>query len=115
MAERQREQAGLLAMRLKAQAKGEIDALRRALREGRLTAPQWRKVAAIGFARKAGGNGGEAAERSGEATAGRAGSEAEFASIQSGEHASRNALICVEPWRCRLPVVQTNGSGAHAS
>ena len=51
IAERQGEQAAFLAIRLNAQAKGEIDALKRVVREGRLTPPQWRKVASVAFFR----------------------------------------------------------------
>ena len=32
---------------------------------------------------------------------------AEYAISQTRDHTSRNALICVEPWRCRLPVIHT--------
>jgi hypothetical protein len=34
-------------------------------------------------------------------------SEAELDGLQNGARVSSNALICIEPWRCRLPVVQT--------
>ena len=34
-------------------------------------------------------------------------SEAELDGLQNGARASSNALICIEPWRCRLPMVQT--------
>jgi hypothetical protein len=34
--------------------------------------------------------------------------EAELASRQSHDRTSRNALIPVEPWRCRLPVVRSD-------
>jgi hypothetical protein len=55
IAERQGEQAAFLAVRLNAQAKGEIDALKRAVREGVLT-PPWRKVASVAFFRNGGAN-----------------------------------------------------------
>ena len=100
IAERQGEQAAFLAVRLNAQAKGEIDALKRAVREGRLTTPQWRKVADVAFLRN-----GRANEHTGEE-----GPSAPAA----GSASARNALIIVEPWRCRLPAVRGNGSSALA-
>jgi hypothetical protein len=35
---------------------------------------------------------------------------ADDAIFKTGQHSSSNALISVEPWRCRLPVVQTTRS-----
>ncbi len=67
IAERQGEQAAFLAIRLNAQAKGEIDALKRVVREGKLT-PQWHKVASVAFFRNGGANehqGGGGAKRAG--------------------------------------------------
>jgi hypothetical protein len=100
IAERQGEQAAFLAIRLNAQAKGEIDALKRAVREGRLTTPQWRKVASVAFFRDGAANEHKGEEGPSEPAA--------------GSTSSRNALITVEPWRCRLPVVRGNGSSALA-
>jgi len=100
IAERQGEYAAFLAIRLNAQAKGEIDALKRAVREGRLTTPQWRKVASVAFFRDGAANEHKGEEGPSEPAA--------------GSTSSRNALITVEPWRCRLPVVRGNGSSALA-
>ena len=100
IAERQGEQAAFLAIRLNAQAKGEINALKRVVREGKLTPPQWRKVASVAFFRKVGANEHQGEEGPSEPVA--------------GSTSSRNALIPVEPWRCRLPVVRGNGSDALA-
>jgi hypothetical protein len=100
--ERQREQAAFLTVRLNAQAKGEVDALKRVAREGRFAPPGWDKISAIAFAFKASATGGEPA---GELKAPMEGREAVF---QNEKHASRNALIPVEPWRCRLPVVRSD-------
>jgi hypothetical protein len=104
IAERQREQAAFLAMRLNAQVKGEIDALKRATREGRLMPPSWHRVSAIAFAHRGSANGGETKEAPG------APREAREAMFRNEERGSRNALVCVEPWRSRLPVVQSEGS-----
>jgi hypothetical protein len=101
IAERQGEQAAFLAIRLNAQAKGEIDALKRAVREGRLTPPRWSKVASVAFFRNVGANEHQGEEGPSERAA--------------GSGSSRNALITVEPWRCRLPVVRGNGSDALAA
>ena len=106
IAERQGEYAAFLAIRLNAQAKGEIDALKRAAREGRLT-PQWHKVAGVAFFRNGGANVHETGEGPGMPAGGSA-PEAELASRQSHDRTSRNALIPVEPWRCRLPVVRSD-------
>jgi len=99
IAERQGEQAAFLAIRLNAQAKGEIDALKRVVREGKLT-PQWHKVASVAFFRNGGANDHKGEEGPSEPAA--------------GSGSSRNALITVEPWRCRLPVVRGNSSSALA-
>ena len=99
IAERQGEQAAFLAIRLNAQAKGEIDALKRVVREGKLT-PQWHKVASVAFFRNGGANDHKGEEGPSEPAA--------------GSGSSRNALITVEPWRCRLPVVRGSGSDALA-
>ena len=109
-ARRQSERASLFAKRLTAQAKGEIDALRRAARVGRLTPAAWRKFASHRVSRKGLFNGFQTEEKPKESKAARKGSEADDAIFRKGEHASSNALICVEPWRCRLPVVQTDRS-----
>jgi hypothetical protein len=90
--ERQMEQAAFLVMRLRAQAKGEIDALRRAAHEGKFALPRWNQVSAIGFTRKGEADGGEARDA-------------------GGKSSSRNALIPVEPWRCRLPAVRSDRLG----
>ena len=90
-AHRQSEQASLIALRLSAQAKGELDALRRAAHAGELTPPAWRK-----FMKQEPGETIEGAKP-----------EAELDGLQNGARVSSNALICIEPWRCRLPVVQT--------
>ena len=111
----QSERAALLALRLTAQAKGEIDALRRAARSGELTPPAWRRFAAIASQRKGLVNGFEMEEEPTASKSGRTISDTEDATLQTGEYASRNALICVEPWRCRLPVVQTDRLGGSAS
>jgi hypothetical protein len=107
VAGRQGEYVAFLAIRLNAQAKGEIDALKRAAREGRLT-PQWHKVASVAFFRNGStnvhGTGGGPSIPAGESAP-----ETELASCQSHDRTSRNALILVEPWRCRLPVVQSSG------
>jgi hypothetical protein len=104
VAERQREQAAFLAMRLNAQVKGEIDALKRATRERRLMPLNWHKVSAIAFAHRGGANGGETEEEPG------APKEAHEGMFRNEERGTRNALVCVEPWRSRLPAVQTRGS-----
>ena len=90
--ERQMEQAAFLVMRLRAQAKGEIDALRRAAHEGKFALPRWNQVSAIAFTRKSEADGGEARDA-------------------GGKSSSRNALIPVEPWRCRLPAVKSDRVG----
>jgi hypothetical protein len=110
LAGRQWEQAAFLAVRLNAQAKGEIDALKRAARDGRLAPPGWDKVSAIAFARKDSVNGLNGEGQPSARTAEHAGAEADFATSHNGGHASR-ALICVEPWRCRLPVVKSDRLG----
>ena len=106
IAGRQSEHVAFLAIRLNAQAKGEIDALKRAAREGRLT-PQWHKVAGVAYFR----NGGSNVHETGEGPsmpAGGSAPEGELATRQSHDRTSRNALIPVEPWRCRLPVVRSD-------
>jgi hypothetical protein len=102
-AHRQSEQASLMALRLSAQAKGELDALRRAARAGDMTPPAWRKFMATGFKLKQGPTA---------PIEGHAQSTAELDGSQNGARVSSNALICLEPWRCRLPVVQTGGPAA---
>jgi hypothetical protein len=97
VAHRQSEQASLIALRLSAQAKGELDALRRAARAGELTPAAWRKFMATGVKLK---------QEPRETIEGPK-SEAELDGLQNGAPVSSNALICIEPWRCRLPVVQT--------
>jgi hypothetical protein len=106
IAERQSEYAAFLAIRLNAQAKGEIDALKRAAREARLT-PQWHKVAGVAFFRNGGTNVHETGEGPG-MPGDESAPEAELATRQSHDRTSRNALIPVEPWRCRLPVVRSD-------
>jgi hypothetical protein len=97
IAERQGENAAFLAMRLNAQVKGEIDALKRAAHDGRLTLPGWDKVPRLAFARHASANGGEAP------MALPKGDE-----LEREKRATRNALIPIEPWRCRLPVIKSD-------
>jgi hypothetical protein len=97
-AHRQSEQASLIALRLSAQAKGELDALRRAARAGELTPAAWRKFMATGFRLK---------REPSEPIDGQVQSTAKLDGSQNGARVSSNALICLEPWRCRLPVVQT--------
>jgi hypothetical protein len=109
-ARRQSERASLFAQRLTAQAKGEIDALRRAARVGKLTPAAWRKFAAIAPPRKWFVNGFHTEEKPKEPKAALKESGADEATFRKGEHTSSNALICVEPWRCRLPIVQTDRS-----
>jgi hypothetical protein len=97
VAQRQSEHASLIALRLSAQAKGELDALRRAAHARELTPQALRKLIATGLKLKP--------ERS-EPMNGHAQSAAETDGSQGGAKASSNALICLEPWRCRLPAVQ---------
>jgi hypothetical protein len=97
-AHRQSEHASLIALRLGAQAKGELDALRRAARAGELTPSAWRKFMATRLKLK---------HEPSEPNNGHAQSTAEAGGLQDGARISSNALICIEPWRCRLPVVQT--------
>ncbi len=87
-----------MALRLSAQAKGELDALRRATRAGELTPAAWRKFMATGFRLRKGPSA---------PIEGQAHSTAELDGSQNGARVSSTALICLEPWRCRLPVVQT--------
>lgn len=109
---RQGEYVALLAIRLNAQAKGEIDALKRAAREGKLT-PQWHKSASVAFFRNGSANFHETGEGL-SLPAGESAPETVPASCQSRERTSRNALILVEPWRCRLPVVRASDSRSFA-
>jgi hypothetical protein len=103
---RQSEHASLIALRLSAQAKGELDALRRAAHAGELTPQALRKLIATGLKLKP--------ERS-EPMSGHVQSTAEPDGLQNGARVSSNALICLEPWRCRLPAVQTgNPNGQFA-
>jgi len=95
-----------MALRLSAQAKGELDALRRAAHAGELTPAAWRKFMATGFKLREGASA---------PIDGQAQSTAELGGSQNGARVSSNALICIEPWRCRLPVVQTgNPNGRFA-
>jgi hypothetical protein len=95
---RQGEHASLIALRLGAQAKGELDALRRAARAGELTPQAWRNFTANGLKLK---------HEPGEPVDGLAQSRPE--GLQNGARVSSTALICPEPLRCRLPmVVQTD-------
>jgi hypothetical protein len=104
----QSERASLFALRMTAQTKGDIDALRRAARAGAFASPAWRKVVSIastqGFVSRF-----DAEEKPKEPMAACEASGADDAISRKGEHSSSKALICVEPWRCRLPVVQTDG------
>lgn len=102
----QSERASLLALRVTAQTKGDIDALRRAARAGEFASPAWRKVVAIASTQEF-VNGFDAEEKLKEPKAACEASGTDDAICQKGEHISSNALICVEPWRCQLPVVQT--------
>jgi hypothetical protein len=104
IAERQGENASLLVLRLKAQVKGDLDALRRAALAGTLTPPIWRKFAAVVSSRKDLASG----LRNGDSTKTKDPSEPEAQYATFRDQSSRNALICVEPWRCRLPVVQAD-------
>ena len=109
-AHRQSEQASLIALRLSAQAKGELDALRRAVGAGELTPAAWRKFTATGFKLRQ-----KPSEQISEQINGHAEASAEVDGVQSGARTPSNALICIEPWRCRLPVVQTkNPTGRFA-
>ena len=109
-AHRQSEQASLIALRLSAQAKGELDALRRAAGAGELTPAAWRKFSATGFKLKQ-----KPSEQISEQINGHAEASAEVDGAQNGARTPSNALICIEPWRCRLPVVQTkNPTGRFA-
>jgi hypothetical protein len=72
-------------------------ALRRAAPAGELTPPAWRKFMATGVKLK---------QEPGKTVEGPK-SQAELDGLQNGARVSSNALICIEPWRCRLPVVQT--------
>jgi hypothetical protein len=106
MAERQGEQTSLFVLRLSAQAKGEFDALRRAIRAGELTPPVWCKFTAVVSSRKdeinSVGKGDDVIEAKDFVE-----TPAEYAIFETRDHTSRNALVCVEPWRCRLPVIHT--------
>ena len=106
-ARHQSERAALLALKLNVQVKAEIDALRRGARAGKLTPAAWRKLAPIASTRKAVGG---LAMEAGPTESKAAGTEPEGgdATFLNGHDTSRNALICVEPWRSRLPVVQTS-------
>jgi hypothetical protein len=106
----QAENASLILMRLNAQAKGELDALRRAAHEGQLIPPVWRRLAAGRTSNSHLGNGADHDEHSTESN-GAAEPAAEYATSQLRGRVSHNALICVEPWRCQLPVVQTESRG----
>ncbi len=98
VAQRQSEHASLIALRLSAQAKGELDALRRAARVGELTPQALRKFMATGLKLK---------RQPSKLVNGHAQSTVEPDGLQNGARVSSNALICLEPWRCRLPAVQT--------
>jgi hypothetical protein len=101
VAHRQSEHASLIALRLSAQAKGELDALRRAARAAEFTPQAWRKFTANGLKLK---------HEPAEPMNGHAQPTAEAGALQNGARVSSTALICLEPWRCRLPVVvQTEG------
>jgi hypothetical protein len=63
--------------------------------------PGWDRIPRLTFARGAGSNGHEEVGDRGPAD-------------RNAEHIRRNALVCVEPWRSRLPVVQDAGSGSLA-
>ena len=106
VAQRQSEHASLITLRLTAQAKGQLDALRRAARAGELTPPAWRKFMATGLKLK---------QEPSEPIAGHDQAMADLDGLQNGARASSNALICLEPWRCRLPVVQqaAPAAGSH--
>jgi hypothetical protein len=101
----QSDRASLFALRLNTQAKAEIDALRRAARSGELSWPSWRKFLAIASPRKAFAYGWATEEElTGPAAAKRPESEGK-------EYATRNALVCVEPWHRRLPAVRAEKTG----
>ena len=105
IAERQGENASLLVLRLKAQVKGDLDALRRAALAGTLTPPIWRKFAAVV---SSGTDLASGLARNGDSMKTKDPSEPEAQYAAFRDRSSRNALICVEPWRCRLPVVQAD-------
>jgi hypothetical protein len=105
-ARHQSERVALLALKLNVQIKAEIDALRRAARAGKLPPAAWRKLAAIASPPKGSVGGFAMDEGSTESKAAGTESEGGDATFRNGHHTSRNALICVEPWRSRLPVVQ---------
>jgi hypothetical protein len=86
LVERRSEDAAFLAMRLNAQLKGEMDALRRALQEKRLALPRWHHAARLAFAEHA------------------------ASALGDSNRSSRNALIPREPWRCRLPMIRPGDS-----
>ena len=100
--ERQGENASLILLRLSAQAKGELDALRYALHAGELMPPAWRKFAGTTSPSKGMVDGLENHHDHIEAEVIQAAPE----TLPNGGYVSRNALICVEQWRCKLPVVQ---------
>jgi hypothetical protein len=86
----QTKRTSIIAIRLGAQAKYEITALKHAGRVGgRKFADSAEEVATA-----------KSDSRS-------LGSEVKTKTLGDEEHASRKALICIEPWRCRLPVIQT--------
>ncbi|MGC2341789.1 MAG: hypothetical protein WA453_09460 [Methyloceanibacter sp.] len=105
IAERQGENASLLVLRLKAQVKGDLDALRRAALAGTLTPPIWRKFAAVV---SSGTDLASGLARNGDSMKTKDPSEPEAQYATFRDQSPRNALICVEPWRCRLPVVQAD-------
>ena len=105
IAERQGENASLLVLRLKAQVKGDLDALRRAALAGTLTSPIWRKFAAVV---SSGTDLASGLARNGDSMKTKDPSEPEAQYATFRDQSPRNALICVEPWRCRLPVVQAD-------
>jgi hypothetical protein len=102
--ERQGENASLILLRLNAQAKGELHALRHALHAGELMPPAWRKFAGAASPSREMVNGLENHHDHIEAEVIQAARET--ATLPNRGYVSRNALICVEQWRCKLPVVQ---------
>lgn len=104
----QSERAFFFAQRLTAWAKREIEALRCATRVGKLTPVTRPRFAAIAAPRRGFISNFHTEEAQKESKA--AHKRADDAIFKTRQHSSSNALICVEPWRCRLPVVQPTRS-----
>jgi hypothetical protein len=96
----QRKRAYHFASSLTARAKSVIATLLRAAPSEVLNSLAWRRLATM---RSSPTHASEVEERSTNAKSDGGGGEA-----GSETRASRNALSCIEPWRCRLPAVQTS-------